>query len=175
MDKDKILQLKEKILDVKDFPKNGIIFKDIQPLLCDWNDINYIVDNIKNNIKSDFDIVLGLDARGFILGPMIANKFNCGFGMARKPNKIPPPFKCIKYDLEYGTNELCVSTNIIKHGMKVHIHDDLLATGGSAQAAINLIEQCGATVSSLSFIVELENLKGNDKLFDIPHHSVIKY
>ena len=153
------------IEDVQDFPAKGITFKDISYLLSNNKAVNIVIDDIYDNLKNrDIDIVLGLDARGFILGPMIANKLGVGFAMARKKGKAPEHYVYKKYDLEYGSNEMGVSPNIIKDKMKVHIHDDLLATGGSVENVIKLIKEMGGFVDSVSFIIELDFLNGREKL-----------
>ncbi len=153
------------IEDVIDFPAKGITFKDISYLLSDHKAVNIVVNDICERIKDrDIDIVLGLDARGFILGPMIANKLGVGFAMARKKGKAPEHYIYRKYDLEYGSNEMGISPNIIKDKMKVHIHDDLLATGGSVNNIISLIQEMGGCVDSLSFIIELDFLNGREKI-----------
>jgi adenine phosphoribosyltransferase len=167
------------IEDVQDFPAKGITFKDISYLLSDHKATNIVVNDIYEHLKNrDIDIVLGLDARGFILGPMIANKLGVGFAMARKKGKAPEHYVYRKYDLEYGSNEMGISPNIIKDRMKVHVHDDLLATGGSVNNVMDLIKEMGGFVDSVSFIIELEFLKGRKKLeqslnFDV--YSVLKY
>ena len=153
------------IEDVKDFPAKGITFKDISYLLSDYKAVNIVIDDIYEHLKNrDIDIVLGLDARGFILGPMIANKLGVGFAMARKKGKAPEHYQYRKYDLEYGSNEMGVSPNIIKDRMKVHIHDDLLATGGSVENVMHLVQEMGGFVDSISFIIELDFLNGKEKL-----------
>lgn len=169
------------IEDVVDFPKKGIIFKDISHLLIDNKAVNIVVDDIYEKLKNrDIDIILGLDARGFILGPMIANKLGIGFAMARKKGKAPQHYKYRKYDLEYGSDEMGISPKIIRPGMNVHIHDDLLATGGSVENIISLLNELDANVDSLSFIIELEFLGGMSKLEKVIDdntliHSVLKY
>lgn len=169
------------IEDVVDFPKKGIIFKDISHLLSDNKAVNIVVDDIYEKLKNrDIDIILGLDARGFILGPMIANKLGIGFAMARKKGKAPQHYKYRKYDLEYGSDEMGISPKIIRPGMNVHIHDDLLATGGSVENIISLLNELDANVDSLSFIIELEFLGGMSKLEKVIDdntliHSVLKY
>lgn len=167
--------IKNQLRDVIDFPKPGIVFKDISPVLKDPKSTRFIISDIVEHIKMDnIDIVVGLDARGFILGPMIADKLDVGFGMIRKSGKLPPPYIQREYELEYGTSKIAVSSDIIQEGMNVHIHDDLLATGGTCLASIKMIEELGAKVASLSFIVELSGLKGIDKLKDYKIYSFLK-
>ena len=163
------------IINVPNFPKEGVIFRDISKILTYPSFVEIITDCLYNNTNKDIDMVVGLDARGFIIAPLLAQTFNCGFAMCRKPTKLPPPFSEMEYNLEYGTNKLSLSSNIIKKGMKVHVHDDILATGGSAQCAIKLIEKMGAEVVSLSFIIELTELNGKEKLKGYDYYSLIKY
>lgn len=167
--------IRQQLRDVVDFPKPGILFKDISPVLRDPKSMRYIVADIAEHLKSDdIDIVVGLDARGFILGPMIADKLDVGFGMIRKAGKLPPPFIEREYDLEYGSNKIAISSDIIQEGMKVSIHDDLLATSGSLRAAIHLIEDLGAKVVSISVIVELSDLGGREKLKNYKLYSFLQ-
>lgn len=164
------------IEDVQDFPKKGITFKDISYLLSDPKAVELTINDIYNNLKDrDIDIVLGLDARGFLLGTLVAQKLGVGFAMARKKGKAPQHYVYKKYDLEYGNDEIGISPKIIKDKMKVHIHDDLLATGGSVNNVISLIKEMGGYVDSASFIIELSFLNGREKL-DVDYvHSVLKY
>jgi adenine phosphoribosyltransferase len=153
------------IEDVVDFPTKGITFKDISYLLSDHKAVDIVINDLYEHLKDrDIDIVLGLDARGFILGPMIAHKLGVGFAMARKKGKAPQHYVYRKYDLEYGSNEMGISPNIIKDKMKVHVHDDVLATGGSMDNVITLIKEMGGYVDSVSFIIELDFLNGRKKL-----------
>lgn len=162
MDKEYLINLIE---DVVDFPKPGIIFKDISVLLSDGLAIRIMVDKLLDFIKDrNIDIILGLDARGFILGATLSEKIGCGFAMARKAGKAPPHYIYKKYDLEYGSGEMGISPKIIKPGMRVHIHDDLLATGGTICNIIQLVEEMGAIVDSTSFIIELDELGGRGKI-----------
>lgn len=168
-------EIKSKFKNVQDFPKEGVVFQDISNVLMDPKSVRYIVNDIVNNIKDDnIDVVVGLDARGFILGPMIADKLDIGFAMVRKLGKLPPPYIEQEYELEYGTNTITISSDVIKEGMNVHIHDDILATGGTIGATIKLIEQIGANVVSISFIAEIDELKGIDKLSDYKVYSFLK-
>lgn len=155
------------VRDVPNFPEDGVHFKDISPLLNDVSCCRYITNRIVKEIGYDplFDIVLGLDARGFIFGPQIAEKVNVGFGMIRKTGKLPPPYVEQGYDLEYKNgSSISLSSNIVKPGMRVHLHDDVLATGGTIEAAVKLVEKLGANVVSVSFVIELTSLNGIKKL-----------
>lgn len=168
--------LKSNIMDIPNFPKEGILFRDISTLLSNPGKIRIIVNHFYNILKNrDIDIVIGLDARGFILGPMLSDKLDVGFAMARKKGKSPDHYVYKKYDLEYGSNEMGLSPMIIKKGMRVHIHDDLLATGGSVNNIIKIVEDFGAIVDSISFIVELEDLNGKEVLKDYDIYSLLKY
>jgi len=167
--------VKNKLRSVIDFPKEGINFQDISGVLMDPSSYRFVVKDIVDNIKNDnIDVVVGLDARGFILGPMIADKLDVGFVMVRKAGKLPPPYIEQEYDLEYGSNKITISSDIIQKGMNVHLHDDLLATGGTILAAIKMIEKIGAKVTSISFIIELEELNGIDKLKNYKVYSFLK-
>ena len=163
------------IKDIPDFPKKGIIFKDISFLIADNKATKITVDKIYNKIKDrDIDIVLGLDARGFLLGVLLAQKLGVGFAMARKKGKAPYHYTYQKYELEYGNDTVGISPLIIKDKMKVHIHDDLLATGGSIKNVISLIKKMGGYVDSTSFIIELTKLKGREKI-KTKVFSILKY
>jgi adenine phosphoribosyltransferase len=167
--------IKNQLRDVIDFPKPGILFKDIAPLLKDPKSIRFIINDVVNHIRMDnIDIVLGLDARGFILGPMIADKLDVGFGMIRKAGKLPPPYIQREYDLEYGKSKIAISPDVITEGMNVHLHDDLLATSGSLRAAIHLIEELGGIIASISVVVELSSLGGREKLKEYKLYSFLQ-
>jgi adenine phosphoribosyltransferase len=167
--------LEELLVDVKDFPKKGIIFKDISKILSNPTASRFVVNDIIENIKDDnIDMVIGLDARGFILGSRISDGLDVGFCMVRKKGKMPPPYVEIEYELEYGSDIITLSSEIIKPGMNIHIHDDILATGGTAETACKLVEKLNANVVSLSFILELQCL--NTKLSNnYKKYSVIKF
>lgn len=166
--------IKNQLKTVADFPKPGINFKDISSILKDPKYVRFIVNDIVDHIKMDnIDIVVGLDARGFIFGPMIADKLDVGFGMIRKSGKLPPPYIEQEYELEYGKDKIAISSEIIQKGMNVHIHDDLLSTGGTSEGAIKLIEEFGAKVVSLSFIIEIEEINGREKLKDYKLYSFL--
>ena len=157
--------VKNKLRSVIDFPKEGINFQDISGVLMHPDSYRFVVKDIADNIKNDnIDVVVGLDARGFILGPMIADKLNVGFAMVRKPGKMPPPYIEQEYELEYGTNTISISSEYIDKGMNVHLHDDVIVTAGTLNAAIKLVEQIGANVVSISTIIEMSELKGRNKI-----------
>ena len=165
MDPAEVLDLKQYIRDIPDFPKEGILFRDIMPLLQDPVALRYTVDRlIEFGTAKKVDVVLGAEARGFILGAAVAYGLGAGFVPARKPGKLPWNVARAEYELEYGTDVLEMHTDAIKPGQRVIIHDDLLATGGTAKAKVELVEQAGGTVVGLAFVIELEFLSGYDVL-----------
>ena len=158
-------KLKATIRDIKDFPKKGIVFKDITPILMDFKLCNEIVDDMICNLKEiTLDAVVGIESRGFLLGILIANKLNLPFIPVRKKGKLPYKVISRKYNLEYGTAELEIHTDSIKKNWNILLHDDLLATGGTASAASMLINDLGANVSVFAFIVELNALNGRKNI-----------
>lgn len=164
------------IRDVKDFPKEGILFKDITTLLQDGEGLVEAVDQIAAKLDGvSFDTVVGPEARGFIFGVPTAYKLKKGFVPVRKPGKLP--YECISqsYDLEYGTSTIEMHIDAIKPGQKVVIVDDLLATGGTTRAMVDLIEKMGGTVEKMVFLIELEDLKGRDLLKGYAIESILKY
>lgn len=168
--------LKDKIRDVADFPTRGIVFKDIMPLLADSESLREAVDRLAEWAEPRRpDVILGAEARGFILGGAMAYKLGCGFVAARKPGKLPWRTVSAKYALEYGFDALELHADAIKSGHRVLIHDDLLATGGTAKAKIDLVEQLGGEVVGLAFAIELEFLNGRERLDGYDVHSLIQY
>lgn len=170
------LDLSSFIRDIPDFPKEGIIFKDITPLLQDANALRYTVDQMAEfGVGKKVDVVLGAEARGFILGATLAYTLGAGFVPARKPGKLPHQTVAAEYDLEYGTDSLEIHEDAIGPGSRVLVHDDLLATGGTARAKCDLVEKLGGEVVGVTFIIELDFLKGRDKLKEYDVLSLIKY
>jgi adenine phosphoribosyltransferase len=168
--------LKEKIRDVPDFPKPGIVFKDIMPLLADPETLRGTVDALADWAgPRKPDIVLGAEARGFITGGALAYRLGCGFATARKPGKLPWRTVSVKYALEYGLDALEMHADAIKPGQRVLIHDDVLATGGTAKAKVDLVDQLGGIVAGVLFIIQLDSLNGSDKLEGYDVHSLIHY
>jgi len=164
------------IRDVPDFPKPGIIFKDIMPMLADGPAFKGIVDELADNVRGwEPDLVLGAEARGFMFGAPLAYALGAGFVAARKPGKLPYTTVSAKYALEYGFDALEIHIDAIKPGQRVLICDDLLATGGTAKAKIELVEQLGGVVAGLAFAIELDFLDGRSKLGDYPFASLIHY
>ena len=170
------IDLASKIRDVPDFPKPGIVFKDIMPLLADPEALRETVDRLAEWAEPRKpDVILGAESRGFILGGALAYKLGCGFVAARKPGKLPWRTISAKYALEYGFDVLELHADAIKDGARVLIHDDLLATGGTAKAKTDLVEHLGGEVVGLAFIIELEFLNGRDKLEGQDVFSLIQY
>ena len=169
-------QLKRLIREVPDFPKKGILFYDITTLLKDKTGFATLIDKFSEHyISQDVDLVLGMEARGFIFAPALAYRLNAGFVPVRKPGKLPA--ETVKYDyaLEYGTNSLEIHKDAIQNGQRVLIVDDLLATGGTAEATAKLAASLGAKIAGLGFVVELEFLKGRDKLKEYEVMSLLQY
>jgi adenine phosphoribosyltransferase len=162
--------LKELIRTVPDFPKPGILFYDITTLLKDKTGFAQLIDAFAAYyIDKDIDLVLGIEARGFIFGPALAYRLNAGFVPVRKPKKLPAPTAKVKYDLEYGTDSLEIHLDAIQPGQRVVIVDDLLATGGTMEATVQLVEQLGGEIAGLAVAIELDFLKGRNKF---PHFDV---
>lgn len=170
------MDLASKVRDIPDFPKKGIVFKDITPLLQDAESLRYAVDQMAEfGVGKKIDVVVGAEARGFILGAVLAYTLGAGFVPARKPGKLPFLTVAAEYDLEYGTDSLEVHNDAIAPGTRVLVHDDLLATGGTARAKCDLVEKLGGEVVGVAFIVELSFLKGREKLKEYDILSLIKY
>ena len=157
-------KINQTIVDVIDFPKEGIVYKDITPLFLNPELSDEIVDAFVEKAKGKVDIVCGIESRGFLYGIQIAQKLKVPFVLIRKAGKLPPPTISQSYDLEYGQATIEVNSNYIKDGARVLIHDDVLATGGTAEACAKLVEKCGGNVAQFSFIVDLTFLNGKDKL-----------
>ncbi|WP_054741435.1 adenine phosphoribosyltransferase [Cellulosilyticum ruminicola] len=170
------MDLHSLIRDVENFPKEGILFKDITTLLQDGEGLVESIDQICSHLEGvEFDTVVGPESRGFIFGVPTAYKMKKGFVPVRKPGKLP--YKCISktYDLEYGTSTVEMHIDSIKKGQKVVIVDDLLATGGTTKAMIDLIEELGGEVVKIVFLIELEGLNGRSLIPDYDVESILKY
>ena len=168
--------LKALVRDIPDFPQKGIIFKDITPLLKDPEALQFAVDELSELLKGTHpDQIVGIESRGFIFSPILAYKLKAGFVPVRKRGKLP--FKTLRtaYALEYGEAEIEIHEDAILKGMKVAVIDDLLATGGTAQAAVRLVEKLGGEVVAVGFLVELGFLKGREKLAGYNVFSLIRY
>lgn len=164
------------IRNVPDFPKTGIQFKDITPLLADANLFSGSIDLLTNKFKpGDVDAVVGIDARGFIFAAAAAVKLRAGFVPVRKKGKLPYQTHEQDYDLEYGTSTVAIHTDAVKPGSRVLLIDDLLATGGTAAAAAALLKKIGAQILEINFLIELSFLHGREKLKDYPVRSLVVY
>ena len=169
-------RIRARIRDIPDFPKPGILFKDITPVIQDPKCLRLSVEHlVRPFVDQGITAVVGMEARGFIFGSLVAWELDVGFVPLRKPGKLPYEVKSISYDLEYGSAALEVHTDAVGPGDRVLIIDDLLATGGTARASCELIESLGAEVAACGFIVELDALGGRDQLGDRPIHSLLHY
>ena len=170
------VDLRTRIRDVPDFPKPGIVFKDIMPLLADAEALRQTVDELSDWAEDkNPDLILAVEARGYITGGALACRLGCGFVAARKPGKLPWKTIAAKYALEYGFDTLELHADAITRGQRVLVHDDVLATGGTAKATVELVEQLGGEVAGLPFIVELGFLNGREKLAGYDVHALISY
>ena len=170
------MDLRSLIRDVPDFPKEGVIFKDITLLLQNPDALKETANALIKLLNGQkIDKVVGMESRGFIFGPMLANKLNAGFVPIRKPGKLPSATLSETYDLEYGTDTLEIHIDAIEKGDKVLIHDDVLATGGTANAACKLIERLGGEIVQCNFLIELTFLNGSSKINGYPTQSLLKY
>ncbi len=172
----KTIDFKKHIRDIPDFPKEGIIFKDISTLLKNKDAFKDSIDALAHEFDAKkVDYVVGVEARGFIFGAALAYKMGAGFIPVRKKGKLPHKTKSITYQLEYGTDTLEIHADALPVGSRVLIVDDVLATGGTIKAVVDLIKTQGATIVGVAFLMELEFLKGKDRLVDLPIYSVIQY
>ena len=169
------MELKDTIRAIEDYPKEGVIFRDITTLLKDKDAFKKSVDEMAAKIDDDVDKIIGIEARGFIFGAALAYKLNKGFIPVRKPGKLPWDKISESYDLEYGEDSIEIHEDAIEPGEKVVIVDDLLATGVTSKACLKLVRSLGGEVSSLVFLAELEGLKARDELKGEKVHSVIRY
>ena len=169
-------QLKKIIRDVPDFPKKGIVFKDITTLLADAKSFHRMVDLLAHRyIGERIDQIVGIEARGFILGAALAYKLGTGITLVRKPGKLPYKTRSISYELEYGSDTLEIHADAFKPGDRVIIADDLLATGGTMAAVVELVEQFDAVIYECAFMAELEFLNGRSKLPEGKVYSLLKF
>ena len=174
--KESVDSIADRIRDVPDFPKKGILFKDITPVLSD-------IDTLRASIKEmaapfmdlEIDVVVGIESRGFIFGAPIADVLNCSFVPVRKPGKLPWKTESVSYELEYGTDALEIHKDAITEGQNVLIVDDLLATGGTAEATCKLVSKLGGNIKGLSLLIELEGLNGRKRLNQYNVHSLVQY
>jgi len=168
--------LKDHIRDIPDFPKQGIVFKDITPLLADKKAFSYTIDAISHHFDRDeIDKVLGIEARGFIVAAPLAYRFTAGLIPVRKKGKLPWQIESQEYALEYGTDHLEIHADAIDPGERILIVDDVLATGGTAKATAELTERCGGKVAGIATIMELGFLEGRDSISGYEYFSLITY
>lgn len=172
-----ITQLESTIENVPDFPIPGIQFKDITPIFLNPKLYEGVIANLADFSRGKIDAVCGIESRGYLFGIAIALALDVPFVLIRKKGKLPPPFVAEKYDLEYGSAEIEMRTGQIKPGQRVLVHDDLLATGGTTEAAAKLVEKQGAKVTQFSFLIGLDELKGENRLqqFNAEIHSILHY
>ena len=169
-------ELKKLIREVPDYPKPGILFYDLTTLLKDKRGFHTLIDRLCDHYNGHtIDVVAGIEARGFIFAPALAYRLNAGFVPVRKPGKLPAATARVDYDLEYGSNALEMHKDAIEKGQRVLIVDDLLATGGTAEATTKLATSLGAEIAGLAFVVELDFLKGRDKLKPYDVFSLLHY
>jgi adenine phosphoribosyltransferase len=170
------MDLKKHIALVEDYPKEGIKFRDITPLLANGEAFKYATDKIvKYATDKNIDIIVGPEARGFIFGCPVSYALEVGFAPVRKPGKLPRETVEYKYDLEYGSNTLCMHKDAIKPGQRVLIVDDLLATGGTVEATVKIIEELGGVVAGMAFLIELDGLNGRQNLEGYDIMTLMKY
>lgn len=170
------MNIKSLVREVPDWPKAGILFYDVTTLLRDKDGFGSVIDSLDEHYREKrVDVVLGIEARGFIFAPAVAYALGTGFIPIRKPKKLPWLVEKMEYQLEYGTDSLEIHSDAIKPGQHVLIIDDVLATGGTAQAATKLVEKLGGIVAGLGFVIELDFLNGREKLPGRDVHSLIHY
>lgn len=170
------MDLKKYIASIQDYPKEGILFRDVTPLMQNGEAFAYACEKIKEfAIKVGAEVIVGPESRGFIFGCPVAADLKIGFIPVRKPNKLPRETISLKYDLEYGSNELHMHKDSIKPNQKVLIVDDLLATGGTVLATIKMVEKLGGVVAGCAFLIELADLNGKELLKDYEVEALISY
>ena len=163
------------IRDVPDFPKPGILFKDITPLLANGDGLRCVVERLADRYRGKVDVVVGVESRGFILGAPVAYALGVGLCIVRKPGKLPHDTHTVSYELEYGRDTLEIHQDALPPGARAVVLDDLLATGGTARAAVSLVEACGGKVVECGFLIELAFLGGRAALTPVPVHSLLSY
>ncbi len=169
------VHLADYIREIPDFPKPGIMFKDITPLLADGDAFAAAISEMACFVHDGVDVVVGIESRGFIFGAALAVQLNLGFVPVRKPGKLPADVHSIEYELEYGVDALEIHRDALSEGHRVVIVDDLLATGGTAAATLELVEKLGARVDACLFAVELAFLNGREALGNVSVHSLVRY
>jgi adenine phosphoribosyltransferase len=171
-----VAELKARIRDIKDFPTEGILFKDITTLLKEPRAFRSVVDQLATAyLQASVEVVVGIESRGFIFGGALAHELGAGFVPVRKLGKLPAKTIEVEYDLEYGRDALAMHEDAIEPGQRVLVVDDLLATGGTMAATLRLVQQCGGMVVGVAFLIELAFLRGRARLKDYPVSSLIVY
>lgn len=169
------MDLKEFIRDVPDFPKVGITFKDITPMLAEHKAMEFAIESLRATFaEQQIDVIAGIESRGFIFAPPLAMALGCSFVPIRKPGKLPWKCRSVEYDLEYGSDRIEIHEDSINAGDRVLLIDDLLATGGTMRAAIQLVRELQGDIISAACVINLQFL-GGDKTLDCPHHALITY
>ncbi|HEX2415371.1 MAG TPA: adenine phosphoribosyltransferase [Thermoleophilaceae bacterium] len=170
------MRLEDYIHDIPDFPRPGIVFKDITPVFLDPEALRFSIDTLADYARSlSVDFVASAEARGFVLGAAVAAAAGAGFILARKPGKLPRNVSSVEYELEYGVNALEMHSDAVRNGARVLVHDDLLATGGTAGALCHLVEEAGGVVAGCAFVIELAFLDGRKRLADYDVRSLVVY
>lgn len=170
------MDLKPLIRNIRDFPKPGIVFRDVTTLLRDHKGLSYVIDQFSlQYADQDIDYIVAIESRGFILGSPLAYHLGAGFIPVRKPGKLPADVHVVEYELEYGTDSLEIHRDALKPGSKVLIVDDLIATGGTAAATAKLLQELECELLGFAFIIELVELAGRSKLPDVPVCSIVQY
>lgn len=168
--------LEARIVDVPDFPKPGVVFKDITPALADASTFHFLVDSFAERWKDkQLNAIVGIESRGFILGAAVAQKMGLGLILLRKPGKLPRPTHSQSYQLEYGQDSLEVHHDAFERHPRVALIDDVLATGGTAEAAVKLVEKAGGELAEVGFLMELSFLSGREKLSGTKIFSLLEY
>ena len=168
-------ELRTLIRDIPDFPKPGILFRDITPLLLDAPAFRETVERICAPFLQQVDVVVGIESRGFIIGAAVAYHLGTGLALVRKPGKLPAATYEARYDLEYGSDGLQIHQDAFRHGSRVLVVDDLLATGGTAAATVELVRKTGGDVVACAFVIELAALGGRKKLAPLESHALVTY
>jgi adenine phosphoribosyltransferase len=169
------MNLKALVRSIPDFPKPGILYRDITPVLADAAALRFVVDEFARRYRGRVDAVVGIESRGFIVGTPVAYALGVGVALVRKPGKLPSEKLAVAYELEYGRDTLEMHTDALRAGSRVVVLDDLLATGGTAEATVALVQRLGAHVVECAFIIELGFLGGASRLSPVATHSLVRY
>ncbi|KAM6300604.1 adenine phosphoribosyltransferase [Aegotheles albertisi] len=178
MSEERLRRVRDRVRPFPDFPVPGVLFRDISPLLKDPAAFKTLIDLLEDHLRASFpkiDLIAGLESRGFLIGPPLAQRLGVGFVLIRKKGKLPGPTESVCYALEYGKAELEVQSDAVEPGQKVVIVDDLLATGGTMSAACELMRRLKAEVLECLVVIELKLLKGSEKLQSTPFYSLLQY